>query len=99
VLIVNLTDDHEYSPAFSRRRWEDCFLGKVWTATSDNQKDKLQIARIDVPLPGFGEADCAIGHCQEWVCEAAVQGTLWELPGTPLLVKGNLEEVRGLQIG
>jgi hypothetical protein len=95
VLIVNFTQDHECSPAFSRRRWEDCFLGKVWTATSENQKHKLQIARIDVPLPGYREADYEIERCQEWVCEAAIQGTLWELPGAPLLVKANPEEVGG----
>ena len=99
VLIVNFTDDHGYSPAFSRRKWKDCFLGKVWVAMSDNQKHKLQIARIDVPIPGFREIDYAIERCQEWVCEAAIQGTLWELPGAPLLVKGSPEEVGGLQIG
>jgi hypothetical protein len=99
VLIVNFTEDHEYSPAFSRRRSEDCFLGKVWTATSDSQKHKLQIVRIDVPLPGFGDTHYEIEFCQEWVCEAAIQGTLWELPGAPLLVKGNPEEVGGLQLG
>jgi hypothetical protein len=96
VLIVNFTDDHEYSPAFSRRRSEDCFLGKVWT---DSQKHKLQVVRIDVPLPGFRETDYEIEFCQEWVCEAAIQGTLWELPGAPLLVKDNPEEVGGLQLG
>jgi hypothetical protein len=99
VLIVNFTDDHKYRPAFSRRRWENCFLGKVWTAASDNQKHKLQITRIDVPLPGCREADYEIELCQEWVCEAAIQGTLWELPGAPLLVEGNPKEVGGLQIG
>lgn len=87
VLIVDFTDPPEYDPAFSRRRLEDCFLGKVWTATSDNQKHKLQIARIDVPLPGFRETDYVIERCQEWVCSAAIQGTLWELSGAPLLVK------------
>lgn len=99
VLIVNFTQDHECRPAFSRRRWEDCFLGKVWTATSNNQKHKLEIARIDVPLPGYRDADYEIERCQEWVCEAAIQGTLWELPGAPLLVNDNPEEVGGLQIG
>ena len=99
VLIVNFTQDHKYRPTFSRRRWEDCFLGKVWTATPDNQKHKLQITRIDVSLPGYRDAYCEIERCQEWVCRAAIQGTLWELPGVPLLVKGNPEEVGGLQIG
>jgi len=36
VLIVDFTHDPEYYPAFSRRRWEDYFLGKAYTATSDN---------------------------------------------------------------
>jgi hypothetical protein len=99
VLIINFVQDHEYRPAFSRRRWEDCFLGKVWIAVSNNQKHKIQIVRIDVPLPGCRDPGCEIEHCQEWVCDAAIQGTLWELPGAPLLVKGNPEEAGGLQIG
>jgi len=52
-----------------------------------------------VPQPGYRDAGYEIERCQEWVYEAAVQGTLWTLPGAPLLVKGNLEEVGGLQIG
>jgi hypothetical protein len=98
VLIVNSAQGHAFNPAFSRRRWEDCFLGKVWTATPDNQKRKLQIMRIDVPRHGRGTY-FRIKRCQELVCKAAIQGTLWDLPGTPLLVKGNPEEVGGLQIG
>jgi hypothetical protein len=98
VLIVNSGHGHEFNPAFSRRRWEDCFFGKVWTATPDNQKHKLQIMRIDVPRRGR-DTYFRIERCQELVCKAAIQGTLWELPGTPLLVKGNPEEVGGLQIG
>jgi hypothetical protein len=58
----------------------------------------VQIVKIDVPVPAGREED-DIELCQEWVREAAIQGTLWQSEGTLLLVNGDPEEPGGVKIG
>jgi hypothetical protein len=98
VLIVNTASEHRIRPAFSRRKWKQCFVGKVWAALSDRTGYGAQIVKVDVAVP-VGREDDVIELCQEWVCEAAIQGTLWESKDAPLLVKSNSKELGGLKIG
>ena len=69
--------------------------------------DALQVVRIDVPVCAGcwtedGEEDDPIEWCQEWVRDAAIQGTLWDAAGTAVLVvKPDLnaeDSVRGVGV-
>jgi hypothetical protein len=98
MLIVNSARAHWYSPAFTRSRWKQCFVGRVWNSMLKCNGSGVQIVKIDVPVPA-GSEDDDIELCQEWVREAAIQGTLWQSEGTPLLVNGDPEEPGGVKIG
>ena len=96
VLIVNTTNGHIPNPAFSRRRWDDCFLGKIWDSRLlpkiSGEKEETQIVRIDVPLAS-GQGDEDMEACQEWVRDAAIQGTLWDWKGTLLIVGETVSDI------
>ena len=94
VLVADTVEGHGHCPAFRRRRWKDCFLGKVWNLRSSGLRHDLEVVRIDVPAI---EED-AWDICQDWVREEAIQGTLWEAQGAALSVKESSEDYGDLVI-
>lgn len=96
VSIVNTAEGHWYAPAFSFLEWEHCFVGKVWNGVPGGCR--VQIVKISVPVP-VGREEDDIEVCQEWVREAAIQGTLWEWDGRHLLVTPDPNEPVGFKFG
>jgi hypothetical protein len=97
VSIVNTASGHWYSPGFSFLEWNYCFVGKVWNGVPGGCR--VQIVQITVPVP-VGREDDDIELCQEWVREAAIQGTVWEWnDGKHLLVKPDSNEPVGFKFG
>jgi hypothetical protein len=77
VSLVNTAGDHRLIPAFSRRWWEHCFVGKLWNAVPTDIVQRVQFVKVNVPDHPAGRIDGNIELCQEWVRDAAIQGTLW----------------------
>ena len=104
VLLVNTAVAHRRRSPFSRRRWNDCFLGRIWNLQSHAAPGhEVEIVRIDVPVPAGvdeeGPTDVAIETCQEWVRDSAIQGTLWDAPGALLSVKADPEDPALVTVG
>lgn len=95
--VVNTAEGHRQWPLFGHLTWRSCFLGRILTATPQFSPviymaeslavdrggvDRLVVS-IDVPMPSGRD-----GHeaevCQEWVRNHAIDGSLWELQGSPI---------------
>ncbi|KAE8381258.1 hypothetical protein BDV26DRAFT_255669 [Aspergillus bertholletiae] len=88
VVIVNTARDHEVQIKTRDPDWETSFLGYMahlqhtgGSASDFSPQDtNPSFEYISVDITHGQEDDISI--CQEWVCRHAVQGTLWNYPGS-----------------
>lgn len=89
ILIVNGASDHLLDLQPLEPEWETSVLGQLslpqpsmepaLNTMAIDSKPSLEYFCIDIPPE---EEDDISGICQEWVCEQATRGTLWDSPGS-----------------
>ncbi|KAI9041814.1 uncharacterized protein KD926_006358 [Aspergillus affinis] len=90
VIVINTCQGHRVEWERREPGWETSIWARLLpshtspSAPSSQNPPQLVYAFVSVPR-NRGDEDIEL--CQEWVCEHAVNGTLWDIPGTPWQVE------------